>query len=712
MTIRTRNLRTRLLALTGAIAVAIVIVAVACRESTSAGQSPASPARVQVMTSESASGSDTTHTAQVAPVQVKPFHDGVAPSSPNGGSASVTGSVITSDGQPVPGAEVEIQRDPTRGDGPAVDGPALARTTTDFAGRFTLGGIVASEAYLLRVEHERFQVGVFRPVHTQVPASLHPTIVLEDGGTLSGVVRSQEGTPLGSARVAIYSSSEQVPPVGLRFERAVDTNPDGSFRIGHLAAGPKRVVTQKLGYATEVVEGFRFSAAPDERALEITLAFGSTIKGRVVDATRGTPLANVPLSARIAGPSTASQGLGKDGTPMAAAPKARAAGSNPRIDPTVAMVTVDASGTRSVQFAYPQWLRDRAWFDLSVTSDADGTFEFVGVHDGDYVLAVADESYSQGTEWLVHAGDDDVTIDVAPGLILAGRIVDEETGAAVSPAVVAVGGSPEAGLVPAEKRHQIDDGDGRFQLSAPRTSVSYIHVWASGFAPFVSGPYLPNGPDRVDSIVVALRRGATIDGAVKDSAGRGLAGVSVSLVDPLPDATGIDDSLRFLARRSMGALAACHAVTDAQGMFKITGVPAGRMAIKTEHPEFAEMVGAPFVCGGRGTERIADVVLARGARLDGVVRGLQGHTAHLLVRGMTPGSPVRTIELAPNGVFQCAGLPAGTYQLITMRDGRSDPAQFLAQTNAAPKIELHEGEIRGDLALGEEPVAAPERPKD
>jgi protocatechuate 3,4-dioxygenase beta subunit len=627
-------------------------------------------------------------------------------------SVLVLGRVVDRSGQPVSGARVELHPDPTRGEGAVRDTPVLTQTVTGTGGSFDLGGLVASEAYLLRVEHGDYQVTFFRPVHVLDPSSLHPIVVLDGGTTLTGTVRSEEGTALGAATVTVFQSSDQWPPTALRLERTATTLSDGSFSIPHIAAGVKRVVASKAGYASEVVENHRCLGLPAEAPVKLVLAFSTVIKGHVVDGTRGGPLAGVPIGARVAAVWSPPPGPSEKGETPAFGPRAVPAGSIPRIDPTVAMTMPGPNGAPEVRYAYPEFLRNRAWFDLSTVSRADGTFEFIGVRQADYVLFISDESFSQGTEWAVRAGEENVTLSVASGMLLAGRVIDDETGTAVTPFVIGVGASPEAGLVPTDRRRQVDAPDGRFQVSAPRSAPAYLHIWANGFAGAVSGPFVPGGADRNETIVIAVQRGATLTGLVKDANGIGVAGATVALVDAVPEGGGADAGILFMARRTFGPLAGYRNVTDAAGRFTIVAAPAGRLAVQVQHPEFAETVGPPFVCSGRGAETLSDVTVKRGSSLEGAVLGLQGHTGQLIVRGLWPSAPVRSIAVAPDGKFSCRGLAAGPYQLISMRDGRSDPALFLAQTTSGPKIELHEGEARSGLVLGEEPAAAPARSKE
>ncbi len=628
-----------------------------------------------------------------------------------GQATSLTGRVIDTSGVPIEGALVAIHADPTRGRGTPAETTALTETISNEDGRFTFDGILWSQVYALRVEHDGFRIKRVRPIHVDDPASLNQTVTLQRGADLTGTVRSDDHTPLADVDVSVFESiGPSARPTPL-FERHVRTARDGTFRIPAITPGVKRLVAEKAGFATEIVEEHRFGGAADEPPVEIILSHGETVCGRVIDAIAGGGLAGIRIGLRMRGPWAPPSGVTKPDAGTPASSRAVPAGSCERIDPHVVMSSVGADDGAALVSRFPDAIRSRALFDLFTVSGENGAFRFTGLCRAEYVAFIADDTASQGTEWIVHAGETDVTLDIAPGGTVAGRVIDADSGSPVTGFAIAASCAAESGFVTGDKRRQLTSRDGRFLLRTAVGAAVNVFVWANGFTDGYAGPFEIRPNTALADVTIAMHRAARVHGLVTGPRGETVRGAIVTLVDPFPAVES--GMIRFMTRRSLGALAGLTTLTDDTGNFTLCGVPAGEFALRIRHAEFAESETPSFVCSGRGDHQVQDTTLHRGAALEGKVLGMEGTTTHVIVRGMWPNAPIRELDGAAGTTLRCTGLPAGTYQILTSTGQTPDPATFLKQARTVPTIELRDGETTTGLFFGEAPPQeAPPRSKN
>ncbi|MFO0633695.1 MAG: carboxypeptidase regulatory-like domain-containing protein [Nannocystaceae bacterium] len=164
---------------------------------------------------------------------------------------------------------------------------------TDQDGRFEAKGLLAGQ-YELTAEHEDYVTPDTRPkitLEAGSPSDVH-TIVLEAGGTLTGLVVDADKRPVPGATVRVVGKVRWGGGEGR-------TRDDGSFTIEAVRPGEHRVVAQE-GWSNEMrapgttdddVQGVPVQVRAGETTevqLVVEQQFG-TIKGRVVDAD-GAPV--------------------------------------------------------------------------------------------------------------------------------------------------------------------------------------------------------------------------------------------------------------------------------------------------------------------------------------------------------------------------------------------------------------------------------------
>ncbi len=200
---------------------------------------------------------------------------------------SITGTVVTSAGDPVSKAEIEVsESERGRRSGPSIirfirsmvgdDQPVL----TNAAGEFDVK--VSEGQWDLTIRASGFAPKQLNAVDTR--KSLDPLqVVLEEGVSVQGrVIRGGTGIP--DVMVAVMSASNSEP---------VTTSSDGSFTINDLPRGPVALMAAK---PEEMIREMRTVEAPESNLL-IEVPAGGAIRGRLLDEGTGEPITDFQAGA-------------------------------------------------------------------------------------------------------------------------------------------------------------------------------------------------------------------------------------------------------------------------------------------------------------------------------------------------------------------------------------------------------------------------------
>jgi hypothetical protein len=211
--------------------------------------------------------------------------------------ASITGRV-TCGSSPVEGALVGA-RQLQRGGPAAVDDAVSAQATSDADGRFTLRDLDAGR-YLLSAAREGFA----QPRAVVARAGEEAAIELTSGGRVAGVVRgASSGRPIAPFRLVVLRGGRgwKLP---IRSATIVDAT--GRFEIGGLPPGPVALVASSPGYVTSEAVEATVPEHPGVAEVEIRLAEGGRVAGRVTDRVSGQPVpgARVALESEAGDAST------------------------------------------------------------------------------------------------------------------------------------------------------------------------------------------------------------------------------------------------------------------------------------------------------------------------------------------------------------------------------------------------------------------------
>lgn len=421
----------------------------------------------------------------------------------------VSGSVVSSgDGRPVAGAALTFV-------GP--DGARSIETGND--GRFELQPRRPGTHEIVSIT----KAGFF-PLSIELGASAL-RFEARPGAGVSGVVLrldpevlyqgkvvSAKGDPVAAARVHIVGGDElELDAAGFSADHVSDDRGAFSFRAPDGAILEARHDTQGLGRA-------RLDASAQiSHQIEITLRprgtdESATIRGQVVGEA-GEPRPDVALIARLEADNPARE-IGP--------PPGRA------------------------------------------RSDDQGKFTLAGLAPGKYTLLASDGLSAPAMLRGVAAGSAEVTLVLASGATLSGKVTDRESGGAVAAFSVFLSERRGAIAVDTVRAVAVFDAEGRYAVDRLRPGRYLLQIAAQGYAPSDEREIEISGDTSADA---GLLRGATLIGVVRDGKTQApLEGAKISVE----------------GRGGGGGGAAqlfAVALSDAAGHFELSGLPPGQRSI-------------------------------------------------------------------------------------------------------------------------------------
>lgn len=265
-------------------------------------------------------------TAVVEGRGLDPFAIALAP------EAIISGRVVGKKGGPVPEQYVNAQ---------AVDSRAgsseSARSSSD--GSFRLEGLKPGVAYNLYM----YGTGASTPKAVVTPPAEHVEIVVNGTGRLAGRVVDPDGRPVTAYQVVAQSDRSSGGSGWFQSVRQDVSSETGEFAFENAPAAPLEVRVVAKGYQAGRVGGVVVEDGGAREGVEVRLSRGATLKGRVVEARGGAPVAGADVSAESAPARTTSDADGAFEFEGVAPGKARVTASSP--DFASASETVDVGET-------------------------------------------------------------------------------------------------------------------------------------------------------------------------------------------------------------------------------------------------------------------------------------------------------------------------------------------------------------------------------
>ncbi len=482
------------------------------------------------------------------------------------------------------------------------------RAQSNRRGRFTLAGVVGDEQSLYIEAEGYVAAGPLRQGSTDPPM----TVRLARAAALEGRVVDERGFPISGAMVRAFGegqlraaelgagdslgvTSGAVPPISagvsgaLAFVRQVSTGPDGGFRLSNLRPGPYRIVASHDDFARNESERLQLAAGAARSSVELVMQPGAELAGRVVD-ERGNGLEGIPVELRGVTERlprmsvTATDGSfsfrGVRGEVSVTAlpydvPPARA---NVEMGDD-ALVTVELALSSTLYTLRGRVVDERGFgvggalltvssksLDVplrrNAKSDEDGTFSVPALPEPPFELSAEHPAFSSAQLSDIDSIED-VRVVMSAGVTLLGEVVDDWTSDGLAGVRVALDGPV--------KRDSNTRSDGTFVIRRAPTGtyeVSFSHpdYGTQTRRVVLEPPRYVDQPQELDRI--RLEPGGSVEGEVLDAVNEPVSGAEVTWGDP---------PRWHRATRS-----------DAKGVFRLGGVPAGSAWITARHPEAGE----------------------------------------------------------------------------------------------------------------------------
>lgn len=204
-------------------------------------------------------------------------------------SATIRGTVVGSDGEPVLDALLTARFDPDNAASPGADLVPGGTAVSDDNGAFSIDGLDRGRKYVVAASAGGWAPSVVRGI--AAPATL--AFELRTGVGLFGDVRdAATGEPIPAFVVMVAEARGELEMDVVTLEPTFDAS--GSYTIPALPEGRYRVSVSAANYATSPWADVVLRQT-DER-IDFELSPGGTISGTVVDARSGDPIAGAKVS--------------------------------------------------------------------------------------------------------------------------------------------------------------------------------------------------------------------------------------------------------------------------------------------------------------------------------------------------------------------------------------------------------------------------------
>lgn len=513
------------------------------------------------------------------------------------GTASLSGRVLAADtGRPVKRARIII-----------TGGGRPLSTTTDDQGRYQLGNLPAA-TYNVTAAKAGFVDAVYgqrRALRAGTPVRLADGQLLANvdfklprGGVITGRLGDEDGEPLARALVSVMRYQYVRGERQLMAAGADQTDDRGEYRVFGLPPGEYYVSATAGGLIDQIIRGAVEAGAPPPGEAVENVGYAPTYYPGAISASAATRVklelgqeaAGIDFQVRLVTLATVSGVVTGGNAMVVLAPEGATLGGGGGRGGRGGLTEIATVFLRGTQ-------------PMRAATQADGTFAIRNVPPGNYTVVARSNDGSGSPRTAVQAvavmgGDVQVALAPVPGVSLSGAVTLEASGGAlprgfggfrVNPAPIGAaialprggrGGAPdERGLFTIA-----DLMPGRYLLRAtgPR-GWTMKSVFVDGHD--VTDEAIDITGDPVAGVnVIFTDRIATIAGTVRD--GRGGAAANASVI-----VFADDERLWHPQSRHIAA-----ARTDANGAYRVTGLPPGRyLATAVDDVEQGEWFDPAFL---------------------------------------------------------------------------------------------------------------------
>ena len=494
------------------------------------------------------------------------------------------------------------------------------------------------------------------------PSAPEVVIVLQRGGSVSGLVVDLAGVPVAGASVQVAANLQNVVSQAEQSTTqpvVASSLADGSFRLSNLAAGQHKLVARADGTAGSEAVEVEVRSGEETSSVLLTLRLGGTLTGEV---------------------------YAKDGTPAAGAQVLLQLASDPL---SQRFVNSDRDGRFRVEhltagsYNVMHFPGSRAKSRSGTESEPDAAAMLTGM-----LLASAVVVESETVHVVLGAPAKDA-------VELAGRVTCDGRG--VGGVVISILRDRRAGESAAQSAFKFatSDEDGRFAVTLDSPGSYFASLQKPGSAGqqqtitqrFVA-PETASFQQEFELPVGAIA------GRVRASDGSGAARVRVTLTNdgPMPLGSLFGDNY-------------AEVETDGDGRYELVWLAPGRYTVAIGGAPLGGLLGGSARGGRQLREGIAvsegartegvDFELHAAGSVSGIVRGADGAPiaeAALFVRDAA-GRPLERLSMLATdsaGRFTYDGLAAGEYTLSARKSGLASDgrARVLVRAGEAASVEL------------------------
>ena len=197
----------------------------------------------------------------------------------------VRGIVLGADGGPVAGAAVSLRPGLNAFLGQLTDRKyRWLETVTDKDGRFDIPGVPTGSGYVVSSSAKAMALEEMHGVDVLAGQVTEVTLRGHEGATVAGRVFGPDGAPIAGANVAmVYLDISRVLFSADGRSEPITTDAEGKFSVRPVAAGRVAFVAAAEGLAPSAIEDLAVVDGGVYADLELRLADGLTVTGKVVD---------------------------------------------------------------------------------------------------------------------------------------------------------------------------------------------------------------------------------------------------------------------------------------------------------------------------------------------------------------------------------------------------------------------------------------------
>jgi protocatechuate 3,4-dioxygenase beta subunit len=631
----------------------------------------------------------------------------------------------------------------------------LAEFRTGPDGAFKATRLAPGENQLLTVSHPDFEsatIGGVTLVGGATKAGV--AVVLQRGSVVTGVVKDGNGQPVSGAESVLF---DLMPMGGGRgFGQAVanlvlapgstrksdTTGADGRFTFRGVTPGDYALNVRRSGYATESVEPLKVAKGATPTPIEVTLAPGSFIAGRVVRRSGGgvegfMVSASVSGGARLVGRTTSDHPTGPDGSFFIEGlkvaqsydlqlfgPTGPTEGKRGVTTPTSDLeVTVAGTGRVTGRAVDAQAGAPLTDFQVSYEPDRgggamralailragggqpggvgqpidvhndEGAFALEDVPAGTWSVVVTAKGYqlARTSGVVVEEGGvaENVEVRVARGVLAKGHVADAQSGAAVANASVTFAAAgPPAGriqaLTEAADSALTTDADGRFEAEGLAPGTHTVHVTHPDYSDATqSFEVQAEGA----SVEIRMTQGGVLAGMVASDTGAPVPGATVRLGEAGTGGGGFGP---------MGS--SQPTLTDGNGRFGFNHLSAGRYTLSASSGSHTSSPLEVVLQAGQSQESIA-LRLQIGFTIQGTVSGLAPELmSGTTVAALGPDQYSQSTRVGADGRYEFDNVPAGA---VTLRGIASDPSGSMRSVTKQVTVSGDQPILTADLVFNQ-----------